>query len=69
MMEGGREWGEAERQRERQRKETNSRVTPMMVQLGPILQPSPITISATGVSMIMQPRLMNVDPPTCRRTP
>jgi hypothetical protein len=47
----------------------NLRVTPMMVQLGPMLHPSPMITSATGVSMIMQLRLMKVEPPTCRRMP
>lgn len=45
------------------------RVTPTMVQFGPMLQPSPITTSATGVSMMVQPLLMNVEPPTCSRMP
>ncbi len=44
-------------------------MTPTMQQFAPMLQPSPMTTSATGVSMIMQFRLINVDPPTWTRTP
>lgn len=47
----------------------NLRVTPTITQLAPMLQPSPMTTSATGVSMIMQLRLINVEPPTCSRSP
>lgn len=45
------------------------RLTPTMTQFGPMLQPSPMTMSATGVSMILQSLLMKVEPPTWSRTP
>jgi hypothetical protein len=40
-----------------------------MTQFGPMLQPSPMTTSATGVSMMVQLRLMKVEPPTRSRMP
>jgi hypothetical protein len=50
-------------------KSQDLRVTPVMTQFGPMLQPSPMTTSATGVSMMVQLRLMKVEPPTRSRMP